>query len=205
MKYYICHQTKHISQDKDCARTPYSDESLYDSACWPKELTLVGLRPDVEHGELPKFWHCTTSNHSGLRCRDNHTRLQIHSDAYGMTGHNWQPVYKTGDWVLIRARVDFSVLPQHTQIRVGASENSSGHFYVPRKSVVGLAQIPIPDEPNRSSLLRPKGECDSGDLIVFDHGGWKPMDDPERSGLEWRDAWTKWGPFDRFEPAGEIT
>lgn len=31
-----------------------------------------------------------------------------------------------------------------------------------------------------------------------------PEHDPDASGLEWRDTWTKWGPFDRFDPAGEI-
>jgi hypothetical protein len=202
MTYYICHQAKHVVLEKNCTKVPYSDTALYDSDCHPYPLVLVGLVEDKLPGERAQKWICDNDGHiaAGGGCtKTPATRSTISTSG---SSHRWAPYYDVGEYVLIRGRIAGKDRAQHKSIAVAIKDAHGSHsIAVSKADILGRTPAPIPDEPDRKSLLKSK----AGQLFGFTGGVWQVIGDEKfDTGLEWPDVWENYGPFDEFKPTGEI-
>ena len=201
MTYYICHSSEHVRNQRDCTKVPYGTLGLYDVTCNSHPLTLVGLIEDKLPGQLPDEWICRNAEHIRKRvscAMMGHRRTA--SDSYGKTDHEWVRFYKKNDFVLARGQLDSSFMPSVNREFVSVLFRPGNvSKWVPLDAIVGLTVKPVPDEPDRKSILRSQK---NGWLVTFRDGCWRS--DEDATGMDWADVFENYGPFDEFTPSGEI-
>jgi hypothetical protein len=201
--YHICHRREHVSLDRECTRVPYGDVNLYDPSCHPYKLTLVGLikhpvpvksakKDSVSIPQTDKKI-CVAKAHSHTVC----TKEPVSADANEVgDGHKYVPFYKAGDWILITGQVSLDSTWANTYDAVSVTIPGGHRLAVRRRTIVGLTDEPLSEEPAKDKVLRSKK---NGRFVGWSKNRWQYLDSITYFN-NWEECFKQAGPFDIFSP-----
>lgn len=201
-QFYICHNKNHVTDGKECAKTPYGDINLYDPPCYPYKLQLVGLveenTQDVIAEESDRRI-CMSASHRKemLSCTLSGFATSIANDSYGgRKDHDWVPFYRPGEVIAIKVVAD-----GHTASGVRV-KIPNGNI-IKDQHVLGKTIMKIPPEPDHNTILKTQR---GGKLVTYRSegrvAGWAFLD--WVSPISWERMYKDYGPFDIFKPDGEL-